>query len=89
MAITKEFIGWNADGTPNISYVSDGHVVLTGPIKGSITTADGTEYDVSPEVVEVDPAHADEVAQLVGEWYVANGHPQHDENTPFILAQEG
>lgn len=51
------------------------HIVLTGPIQGEVTTADGTTYDVSPTAVAVAPEHAAEVADLIGQHYAANGHP--------------
>jgi hypothetical protein len=60
------------------------HVVLTGPIAGTVTTQDGTTYDVSAAAVSVDPDHAAEVAHLIGSRYAAEGHPNHDERTPFV-----
>lgn len=61
------------------------HAVLTGPIKGTVTLADGTVVDVKPDVVYVDtPEQAAEVAHLVGERYAAEGHPAHDHDEPFI-----
>jgi len=59
-----------------VAIESDGHVVLTGPIKGRVTLEDGTVYDVSPEVIEVpDQAHAAEVAHLIGLRHAEDGHP--------------
>lgn len=52
-----------------------GHVVLTGPISGTVELEDGTVYDVTPGAVEIDPAHADEVSFLIGEHWVQHGHP--------------
>lgn len=52
------------------------HAVATGPITGTITVADGTTYDVTPYFVVVDPAHADELADLIGRHYEEHGHPQ-------------
>ena len=61
------------------------HVVLTGPIQGQVTTSDGTTYDVSEHVIEVDPAHAQEVADLIGDRYAAEGHPAHMySDVPFV-----
>lgn len=65
------------------SYVGT-HVVLTGPIKGTVTTADGTVYDVTEPVVEVRDGHQIEVADLIGARYAAEGHPDHDADTPFV-----
>jgi len=84
VAIQKTRLGTNADGTPHFHYASDGHVVLTGPISGEVTTTDGTTYDVTEAAVEVHPDHAAEVAGLVGDRYAADGHPAHDETTPFV-----
>ena len=58
------------------SIVSSGHVVLTGPINGTVTLHDGTVVNVSPLVVEAaDQAQADEIAHEVGLRYAAEGHP--------------
>lgn len=58
------------------SIVSDKHVVLTGPIQGTVTMADGTVVDVSPVAVELtSEEHAAEVAHLVGLRYAVEGHP--------------
>lgn len=71
MAIKVEL---NDDGS--LHYISDGHVVLTGPISGAVTTADGTTYNVSPALIEVEsPEHAAEVAHLVATRYANEGHP--------------
>lgn len=52
------------------------HAVLTGPIKGAVTLADGREVDVTQNVVLVNSVEeAEEVAFLVGERYAAEGHP--------------
>lgn len=59
------------------------HVVLTGPIKGSVTLADGTTVDVGdPHVVMSSPEQAAEVAHLVALRYVAEGHPHDVETDP-------
>lgn len=56
--------------------VSSGHVVITGPIQGSVELADGKVVDVSPDVVEVQSQEeADEVAHLIGQRYSEEGHP--------------
>ena len=97
MAIEKEFQGWNPDGTPHVHYKSDGHVVLTGPIRGQVQLENGTVYDVTEPVIEVDPNHADEVAHRIGLRYEAEGHPDHgnihppghDEYVPFKYTPSG
>ena len=68
MAIQRTDTGW----------VSDGHVVVTGPARGAVTLEDGTTYDVSADVIEVEsPDHAEEVADLIGRKFEAEGHPDH------------
>lgn len=52
------------------------HVLLTGPIRGSVVLADGTTVDVTPGEVYLDsPEAAAEAAHLIGERYQAEGHP--------------
>lgn len=52
------------------------HVLLTGPIRGTVTKADGSEVDVTPAVIAVDSVEeAEEVSFLIGEHWVENGHP--------------
>lgn len=60
------------------------HVLLTGPIRGTVTLASGKEIDVRPDQIEVDPAEAAEIAHLIGERYAAEGHPHHDPDEPFV-----
>lgn len=61
------------------------HVVLLGPIEGTVTTAGGATIDVSPVAVACSTVEAAaEVAHLVGLRYAAEGHPDHDEETPFV-----
>jgi hypothetical protein len=57
--------------------MSDVHVVITGPIQGTVTTADGTVYDVSAAAIEVSEQHRQEIADLIGERYAREGHPLH------------
>ena len=56
--------------------------VLTGPIQGSVTVADGTTYNVSNPLIEVQEQHAEEVAHLIGQRYADEGHPT-DENFTY------
>jgi hypothetical protein len=83
--ITKTRLGTNEDGTPLFHYHSDGHVVLTGPISGTVTTEDGTTYDIGPDLIEVaSPQHALEVSDLIGQRHEADGHPLHNDENPFV-----
>lgn len=67
---------------------ADGHVVLTGPIQGTVTTADGETLDVSPVAVEVEsPEKAAEVADLIGRRYATEGHPEDVEEVDGHLEQ--
>jgi hypothetical protein len=84
MAITKTYLGQNEDGTPHFHFASDGHVVITGPAYGHVTTSDGTAYDVSDQVIEVaGPEHAGEVAHLIGVLHEERGHPDAGPDAPF------
>lgn len=65
------------------------HAVITGPISGSVILADGTEVDVSPDVVMVDsPDRAAEIAHLIGRRHADEGHPHHRDGAPFTYRQE-
>ena len=60
--------------------------VLTGPVVGEFTLADGTVYDASPTVTEVQSQeHADELMYLIGLKHEKHGHPLHDQDKPFKL----
>lgn len=62
---------------------SEGHVVLTGPITGTVQLDDGSYVDVSPTAVEVDsPEQAAELAHKIGLRYAAEGHPDDVELDP-------
>ncbi len=55
-------IGVNADGTAHYSYTysgaEGGGVVVTGnKVAGVITLADGTQYDLTPDMVAHHPGH--------------------------------
>jgi hypothetical protein len=54
---------------------SDLPVVLTGPIAGIVTLPDGTTYDVTEAIIEVQPGHELLVSNAIGERHVAEGHP--------------
>ena len=65
------------------------HALYTGPIRGVVTLADGTEVDVEPTVIHLDTLEqAQEAALLIGDRYAAEGHPHHDANTPFVHDRE-
>lgn len=63
-------------------HVEGQHVVLTGPITGTVTLSDGEVIDVSQDgVVARDEAHAAEIAHAIGVHWAQpeNIHPgQHD-----------
>ena len=63
--------------TPGSIVADEGeHVVLVGPITGSVQLADGSVVDVSaPAVVARDEDHAAAIAHAVGQHYADNGHP--------------
>ena len=75
MALVKTNIGTTPDGRPLFHYSGE-HVVLTGPITGTVTLPDGTEVDVSEEAVEAaSPEQAEEIAHAVATRYAEEGHP--------------
>lgn len=63
--------------TPGSIVAEEGeHVVLVGPIQGSVTLEDGSTVNVSaPAVVARDQDHADQIAHAVATHYAENGHP--------------
>lgn len=83
--LTKTYLGQNEDGTPHFHYESDGPVLITGPVYGKFTTSDGTEYDVSEQVIELkSEEHGGELAHLIGVRHEERGHPHHDSSIPFV-----
>lgn len=53
------------------------HALITGPIKGAVVLPDGTEVDVTPEVILLDTLEeAQAVAHAIGLAYTENGHPK-------------
>jgi hypothetical protein len=78
MAVTKIRLGTKDDGTPLWHYHQDDPtkaVVLTGPITGTVELPDGTVYDVTEDLIEVEPGHELLVSNAIGERHVAEGHP--------------
>lgn len=56
--------------------VTGEHVLLTGPITGTVETADGRVIDVGPAIIAVaDQDEADEISFLIGERFRVEGHP--------------
>lgn len=78
MAVHYEHIGTNEDGTPRFHIYSDdpsAHLVMTGPIVGTVDIA-GRTVDVSAPFIEVaDEAEALAVSDAIGARHVAEGHP--------------
>lgn len=87
MALLRVNVGTNPDGSPRFHYQSDGSapVVITGPISGTVTTSDGTRYDVTDDVIEVEShAHAGEVSHAIGVRHETEIHPDHLDGEPFV-----
>jgi hypothetical protein len=79
-------VGVNPDGTPMFTVESDRenpHIVFTGQhANGTVELPDGTTYDVSPPVIEVDSQeHAGLVMHLIGE--------MHEDENRSLLARGG
>ena len=61
------------------------HVLLTGPIKGTVTLPDGRTFDVNADMIEVeDVATALAISDAIGKRHEERGHPNHDPDEPFI-----
>lgn len=78
MSVTKIRLGTKDDGTPLFHYLQDDPtkaVVITGPITGTVELPDGTVYDVSDDLIEVEPGHELLVSNAIGERHAAEGHP--------------
>ena len=61
----QELVGHNEDGSPRVHYTYDGPegggIIKTGPIRGTVRLADGTEYkldarNIPEEIVFAPPA---------------------------------
>ena len=51
------------------------HVVATGPATGKVVLADGTEYDVTPDVIQVHQRHVgDPICHAIARQHEASGH---------------
>lgn len=48
-------------------------VLRTGPISGSVQLADGTVYDVSPDVIDHAPGHAQAIAYQIAKVHERTG----------------
>jgi hypothetical protein len=56
--------------------MAEQHALLTGPIKGPVRLADGSEVDVTPDVLWVDSQEeAAEIAHAIGKHWEKHGHP--------------
>lgn len=84
-------VTYDPDTGKNHFSCPDGHVVYVGPhIEGHVTLSDGTRVNVTPHVVEVEsPEHAAEVAHEVAKRLENEGHPLHDDQTPFAYTPPG
>jgi hypothetical protein len=78
MTLTRELIGKNEDNSPHYHYTYDGPegggLVRTGPVSGSVQLADGTVYDVGPEVIEHAPGHGNAIAFHIAKMHEKSGH---------------
>jgi hypothetical protein len=66
----------NSTQPPTVTAGPGEHVVLTGPVTGIKTLADGTSINVGPIAVLVaDQAQADELNDLIVAEHLEHGHP--------------
>ena len=60
------------------------HVLITGPVKGTVTLPNGDEVDVTPATLTFSSeAEARDVADAIGARHAEHGHPDHDADQPF------
>lgn len=78
MTVHYDHIGFNEDGTPRFHIWSDqpdAHLVMTGPIVGSVEV-DGQTVDVSAPFIEAaSTEQALAISDAIGARHVAEGHP--------------
>lgn len=78
MALEKIRLGTNEDGSPHYLYRQTDPsmpLVITGPLTGTVELPDGTVYDVTDDVIEVNPGDELAVSDAIGERHVEEGHP--------------
>ena len=64
------------NGRQHIFCDSDKPVVLTGPIRGLVQLADGSQVDVTAPAIEAESEeHAAEIAHVIGKHWAKHGHP--------------
>lgn len=65
------------DGTVHKHYVGapGEHLFAPGPVTGIMTLADGTQVNVTPEVISLPEEQAAELNDLIIDHWVATGHP--------------
>lgn len=60
------------------------HALITGPVTGILTLADGTQVNVTPTVIEVTSLEqAEEISFIIGEHFVEHGHPDDIDTVPI------
>lgn len=78
MTVRYTHIGFNEDGSPRFHIESDqpdAHLLMTGPIVGTVDV-DGQTIDVSAPFVEAaSPEQALAISDAIGARHVAEGHP--------------
>jgi hypothetical protein len=65
--------GIHSEHTPEEIAAGMTDIVLTGPIAGTISMADGTAYDVSNVAIAVKPAHTNELLLAIHKAHHAAG----------------
>ena len=87
MAVEKIRLGTNEDGSPQWLFRADNpddHIVITGPITGTVTLPGGKIIDVTDPIIAVgSPKEAALVSNAIAQRFVEEGHPSHEVNIPF------
>ena len=65
------------DGSTHKHYIADPgeHVFVPGPVTGLMTLSDGTQVNVTPDVIVLPEEKVAEMNDLIIDHWVANGHP--------------
>jgi hypothetical protein len=67
----------DADGREHKHYIGEPgeHLFVPGPVTGIMQLADGTQVNVTPDVISLPQEQASELNDLIVDHWVANGHP--------------
>lgn len=84
-SVDEELTRRRNDGQVHYNYRHEGEggILLTGPVAGIVQLNDGTVYDVTPEVIEHAPGHAEALLFHIDEMHKAAGRLPADHVSRF------